>query len=135
MSYGEVPLECGPGLSYGQLDRNKNGSMIQVWGFDCNHLWDVSPVNFTLYLEQKMGTGKGTDNYHSRYWTYDQVRAEVLSLAAQLKAAEGEPAPSEVTASRMQTDIPAMVLLGAHSAVVILDGKDAPKIDLDDPFV
>ena len=61
-----------------------------LFGFDCQHTWDLSPYKMTMHTRDPekfpvFGLMKTKpEMYH--YWTYDEVKAEVISMAKQFKA-------------------------------------------------
>lgn len=67
------------------------GKPDKVWwfGFDCAHFLDITPGFQALWNEAGVNPLKDEPpHYVHRYWNVDRVKAEVESLAVQLKKAE-----------------------------------------------
>lgn len=84
------------------------GQPDNVWwlGFDCGHYGDVTPgsdyqikamMESMEMMSQLFGASAPDESPHGHYWTEDEVREEVLSLAKQLKELEGGKKASFMT--------------------------------------
>jgi hypothetical protein len=65
------------------------GDQHGTFGFDCHHtlLGDVSPVDETMATDSRCGfLFHDSTAITPHYWTFDEVRAEVESMAAQFAA-------------------------------------------------
>lgn len=84
--YDDVPLEVGVhgGLTYADEDKETGEWVL---GFDCSHAGDISP-KLWVTLMKYVDTEAETMDWRMRtevYRTFEWVKAEVCSLARQLK--------------------------------------------------
>jgi len=85
--YDDVPLEVGVhgGLTYADLDKETDEWVL---GFDCGHGGDISPKLLANMMTYAEGYAPELVEYRLReekYRTFEWVKAEVHSLARQLK--------------------------------------------------
>ena len=57
-----------------------------VFGFDCSHCYDISPGLITSYNILGIQNCRIDEGYH--YWTFDEVKEEVVKMVKQFKARE-----------------------------------------------
>lgn len=60
------------------------GTTGYLWGFHCDNERDLSPVDCTRWY----GTEAMVQMKNKHYWTYEEVQAALIKLAAQLRAVE-----------------------------------------------
>lgn len=83
-SYDDVLLEVGVhgGLTYSAEDKDTGE---WVFGFDCNHAEDFSPKLALTMLKMMENYDLDLNLRATKYRTFEWVKAEVCSLARQLK--------------------------------------------------